>query len=77
MRYHLYPNVFEKSIKIKKRKSPLYDRMLATVVHCTPYAKIFRRYLQLPFHHLNFNDFFLITFFILPEVDEQKMCKYN
>ena len=34
MRYHLFPNLFEKSIKIKKRKIPLYDRMLATVVHC-------------------------------------------
>ena len=34
MRYHLFPNLFEKSIKIKKRKSPLYDRKLATVIHC-------------------------------------------
>ena len=35
MRYHLFPNLFEKSIKIKRRKSPSYDRTLAIVVHCT------------------------------------------
>ena len=35
MRYHLFQNLFEKSIKIKKRNSPLYDRTLAAVVHCS------------------------------------------
>ena len=35
MRYHLFSNLFEKSIRIKKRKSLLYDQMLATVIHCT------------------------------------------
>ena len=34
MRYHFFPNFFEKSIKIEKRKSPLYDQTLATVIHC-------------------------------------------
>ena len=34
MRYHLFPNLFEKKVKIEKRKSPLHDRTLATVIHC-------------------------------------------
>ena len=34
MRYHFFPNHFEKKVKIEKRKSPLYDRTLATVSDC-------------------------------------------
>ena len=34
MRYHFFQNHFEKKVKIEKRKSPLYDRTLATDADC-------------------------------------------
>ena len=37
MRYHFFPNHFEKKVKIEERKSPLSDRTLATDADCTSY----------------------------------------
>ena len=40
MRYHFFPNHFEKKVKIEKKRSPLYDRTLATVADYMYYPSI-------------------------------------